>query len=519
NQATEEIKNACLDNMKTAATEGKTLEADLEKAGEELASVSKKGAVSAASGMIASLVGIVAGGACPSNVILGIGSLMSMMNEVDHSKEVKGRLEGLQKEFEARAKAMDKNSLEYQRMAFDFAIRGYEMMAQAYDEKASNYGNIKGIGATAVGIASMELIAASMGFPICSTSGSAIALAGGGVMMAMAGGLQGTSKSAAASHREKASKLRSLVEQWDTFHKNETQNAEDSRLAAQGGASGAGAKLSTSIGAAGGNSRGSQTTVKKASSNAIGTISNNTKRVNSCISKDGKPNSSCSCIAKNSCAESRPPVVNLVGTKQQKASLTKNLKSANKKLGVGKIFKNFNSLARGRQSLYDWSKRNKKLTNQRVKFASNMLKKYNSIREKKGFNPIKFDKNFISKHAKTSVSSAVDFSTSENDIREEDSLSTNLVKNITRYKKHGSWQKPVLFDVGVMYDEEVKEKLVAKTKLVDGAFISAGEKTNRAASKALDEKNLISRDKSLFGAISKRYLKEAKIQEWIYKED
>jgi hypothetical protein len=395
------------------------------------------------------------------------------------------------------------------------------MMAQAYDEKAGNYGNIKGVGAASVGIAAVELIAAQMGFPICSPTGSGAALVGGGLMMAMAGSLQGTSKEAAASHKDKAGRLQSLVNKWDIFHKNNTQNEEDSRLAGGGG----GASSVTTIGgngsitSSGGKTSGSQTIVQSNSLSKSDTISSKTKRENSCIGGDGKANSSCSCLKNNSCVQRKPPQITLVGTKKQKSALSKSLNKANTKLGVGKLIRNFNSMARGRQTLYDWSKRNKKLTNQRVKYASNILKKYNSLREKKGFTPINFDKNFIAKHAKTNAASAVDFSTSEKEIREENSLSKNLVKNITRYKKQGSWKNPLIFDKGIMYEEEVKEDLAAKNTLVDGKFVSSSQKTNIAASKKLDDRNLISRDQSLFGAISRRYLKKAKAQEWIFEEN
>lgn len=444
---------------------------------------------------------------------------MALMNEVDHSKDVEGRLKGLQAEFEAKAATMDKNSVEYQRMAFDFAIRGYEMMGQAYDEKSSNYGNIMGIGAAAAAIGGVELMITP---PICSKGGSIAAVIGGGIMMAMAGSLKGEASKAAASNRQKAGKLTEITEMFDKYHNNTIRNEEDTLAERMGGAGGS-SKDSMNI--SGGGTGSTKTSGE--SKNNVGTLSSSgAKRPNSCLSSDGKVDSSCSCRAKDTCMKQAPPKVTITGTKQEKVRAKKALSQASSGIAMKSIYRNFNSVSNGKRGLYDWSRNNKRRTAQRLKYSQKVLKKLNNMRRKVGAKEIKFDKAFIKKYAKSKGAGAVvgvNFEESQRSLREESTLEKDLLKNITKYKKLGSWRKPLLFDKKVfdpndLFDEDV-DAGAGNAVAAGGELLGKGKDSKPRNLKKLSPDMLIRPNQDIFGVISKRYRKVALKEEWINKED
>jgi hypothetical protein len=316
--------------------------------------------------------------------------MYALYNEVDHSKQVKQRMEALQAQYDSAVAQMDRNTYEYQRLSFEFAIKGYEEMAKAYDEKAGNYKIIMGVGGVAAGVAGAEL-AMAQSFPMpCNPGFAGANLAAGGVMLAMAGSLNGMASSAAKDHRAKAGEMQNLLNEFDKYH---TEGGVNHRPPP---APPSVAGITTQID----NDplMNGQTLKKIDVGQGPGEVAALEEGSRSCINGSGRPDFECGCASNNSCAKVGLDF-NLSGTSANVSAQKARIKDINNKTGAARLVNGFNQFAAGRKDYSKFRKDALEMSEGQAKAGLKAIADFNSQAEELGMEPINFGAKSIRKLA------------------------------------------------------------------------------------------------------------------------
>ncbi|GAB4015373.1 MAG: hypothetical protein Fur0010_14360 [Bdellovibrio sp.] len=520
-QPNEEQKLMCLDNLKQTAETGKTLENDLNSAGKNLESMIKKGAmtmgavaVAQTGALIAQMLGI-GGKPCISGGILAVGSAIALMNEMKVNKELAARLKGIQEEFKAKTEGMDRSSLEYQKIAFDYALKGYRELENAYKTKARNYGMVQAISGAALAMAIIELI--PMPKPMCPAAKMTAAAAG--IMLGISSSLKSTATSAAKEMNNRGNILQEIINQFNRFHKD-VQGLDDQHGLAGGAASGPDQQGINTQGINGSNRN--YNTAASESSKSGGTSNSSAPLDDSktCIGGNGVPDELCSCRSSNTCMSFNVPSFESMPMVRGNNNLKNQLSAVEKNTQLKSMSKNFNDLANGKISLARFVSLEERHNKNRVLYANRLVERFNLAAPKMGLEPLVFNKAMIKQEKIDQAKLAMARSVIADNRQIEGKLMQNqdkVIKDVAKRVTGKNWRESIKFKKKKLlspdeqklmedftFDDNGDDSAIAKD-LAYNADELMGQASRRKKAKGPRKEINDSQDASIWSILSDRY--------------
>jgi len=429
--------------------------------------------------MIAQMLGV-GGKPCISGGILAVGSAIALMNEFKVNKDLANRLKQLQEEYKAQTANMDRTSLEYQKLAFDFALKGYRELESAYKTKARNYGMVQMISAAALAMSIIEMI--PMPTPMCAQA--YLTSIGAGIMMGISSSLKSTATTAAKEMNRRGNILEEIIQQFNKFHKD-VQGLEDGKALADGNGGGApGSVASDQKGLESKAINGENRTngVDPVTGEPIATKTP-AQTGNACIASNGIPDEMCSCRRNNSCMQLNIPNFASLPNVNSNPTLKKQLSAVEKNTNLKSLSSNFNDLSNGKISLARFVSKEERFGKNRILYANRLVERYNQAAPKKGLQTLVFDKSMIKKEKVDNAKLQLARSVLADTRQIEGRLMNNQVKMVTDVANRISgknWREAIKFNKKKMLSEK-EQKILEDFKFEDDKNVGDDELAYDAA--------------------------------------